>query len=303
MYRFVRNINSNNNGGGEWVKFREISTNSSYCYTMNYYYDEVLSKTYVFFGFTNSFIKIYNLKENSFDAQKQFKTTSHVSSINFIVRCNKNNNSIKNLQQIMHPQYHLKKEQQQNKNKTQTNEIIMDRFIIYTQWNNSIIIGDINTGNIIRECAIPNVSYNYDLCIWNKLPPSLIPHNENINVNEKALMLNSNNNNMSYYLIVASYDNSNNHSINILNFEDLSVILTKKAININDKSSYPSNLLKTKVSSYLSENEKILEESKKEGKGVGSSKFPSNAQEQKYKEVIVQFNYGYGDYSSIYLFE
>ena len=111
---------------------------------------------------------------------------------------NDNNNSIKNLQQIMHPQYHLKKEQQQNKNKTQTNEIITDRFIIYTQYgNNSIIIGDMNTGNIIRQCAIPNISYNCDLCIWNKLPPSLIPHNENIKVNEKALMLNSNNN-MSY---------------------------------------------------------------------------------------------------------
>ena len=202
----------------------------------------------------------------------------------------------------MHPQYHLKKEQQQNKNKTHTNEVIMDRFIIYTQLhNNAIIIGDINTGNIIRECAIPNVYRNNDVCIWNKLPPSLIPHNENINVNEKALMLNSNNN-ISYYLIVASYDdsNNNNHSINILNFE--AVVLTKKAIKINDKNAYPTNLLKTKVSSYLSENEKILEESKKEGKGVGSSKFPSNAQEQKYKEVIVQFN-GDGDYSSIYLFE
>lgn len=266
MYRFISENSTDKNG--KWEQFREINNPANnYCFTINYFHDYTLSKTFILFGFSSHFVKVYNLKDNSWEAQKQFPTTNHVSSINFIIRktSNENNNDNNSLRKTIGVQISKK------------TQISMVRYVIYTQHSsNLVIVGDIDNGTSIKQLPIPNATNNFDLCIWNSIPCSS-SSNSKINNNDKQMS----------YLIVLSYDGNNNNALNIINFEDFSgsVISSKAFHNFN----YPINIIKTKI---LKENENSMMISKNE----------EGKKQKQYKEVIVLFNCN-GQESSIYLYE
>ena len=207
MYKFY--------GNSEWQEFRKIKNpNNKSCFTINYYYDENLAKTMIFFGFSKDFVKIYSISENSWETSKQFKTHGFVFSINFILGPQINNNdSINKLEQISNSNVF--------KNK------IVERFIIYTYKNNNLIIlGDINTGAILKELNVPNVKCIRDLCVWRQI--------SEINGQIRKT-----------YLIAISEIN-----VSIINFEDYSVVYSKD-LSFKENTS----VIKTKVVLDHGENE------------------------------------------------
>ena len=106
-----------------------------FCFTLNFYHDKSVSKSFFFMGFSSSFIKIYDLKSNDWLAQ-QFESKNAVTSINFIFR----------------------KTVKQEK---------MERILIYTQRNNNLIMmANIDTGAIMKQNALPKINHICDLCVW-----------------------------------------------------------------------------------------------------------------------------------------
>jgi len=140
------------------------------CRSINFYYDEILYKTVFFFAFSCSFVKNYDLKVQEW-GKIHFETKSHVSSMNFL---SKKHPSTSNL----------------SKN-------IIDIFLIYTQTNETIIFGDVYSGNIVRKINLKNTSGIYDCCVWMDF------------LSEKT------------YLIIAK---CNINATVILNFEDLEIL-------------------------------------------------------------------------------
>ena len=108
-----------------------------YCCTINFYHDEIRSKSCFSFGFSNSFVKIYDLKSKVW--VKEFESQDAVLSINFVFR----NNSI--------------------------NQEKIEPFMVFTQGNNSIVLADINKGTIIKQVSLQNISCVRDLCVWDPL--------------------------------------------------------------------------------------------------------------------------------------
>lgn len=137
MYSFNE---GNNNNDSKWEFFREIvNPLKQECYTLNFFHDEDLLKTWIFFGFGFSFIKNYQLKSNKF-GDIRFQTENHVTSIQFIFRERKLLGNI-------------------NK---------FERYMIYTQSSiNMIVVANIDDGIIIKKVALENVEFINDLCIWN----------------------------------------------------------------------------------------------------------------------------------------
>ena len=167
------------NGTEKGQLIREIPNPvNQYCYTNNFYHDEIRWKTCLFFAFDSSFVKMYDLKSGAWI--KEFKSETNVSSINFIIR-----NNVKNIVKI-------------------------ERFIVYTQGNNSIIIADIDNGTIIKQVNLTNIWKVRDLCVWDPLKNN--------------------------FLIIAA---QNQNSLKILN-QDLVVIASKEATT----NSVPHNLIK-----------------------------------------------------------
>lgn len=206
MYHFI-----DQNSHGEWEKIRTFnSLSSNYCPMINYFHDDSLSKTYIFFGFYCYFIQMYSLDEDLWENQR-FQTINEVTSINFLVRPKQYNND----------EFFLKKGQNHKL-------MIMEKFIIYTQKkSNLIIVGDIDRGTVVKHIAIPNIQFNIDLCVWNS-----IPRNEII----------KNNKDKRSYLLVISERNDLN-VINAVNFEDFSIV---KTIEFNNDEN-PINVLKTQI--------------------------------------------------------
>ena len=186
------NLHKLNTDGGTQLIRKINNHNNETCITINFYYDDIIEKTVFFFGFTESFIKLYDLKSNSWLKQK-FETKSGVTSINFIL---KNVNKYEKLH-----------------SEDLNNLKIIERFLIYTQNNNLIVIGNIDTGSIIRQVEIPDIEFIYDLCIWNYADSNM------------------------HHLIIATKDKN---SIKILNFDDLHVVFECNEID----NSFPVNLIK-----------------------------------------------------------
>ena len=115
-------------GGGELIKEIE-NQNNKICSPINFFHNESISKTSLFFGFATSFIKIYDLKTDNWLTQ-QFETKYVVTSMNFVV----NDEKIGNL-------------------------------LIYTH-KNWISLANINSGNIIREIDLLHIGEITDLCLW-----------------------------------------------------------------------------------------------------------------------------------------
>ena len=142
---------------GEKTKMREIIYDNSYqhcCFTINFYHDDIYKKTIFCFGFTDSFIKLYDLKLNSW-LKQQFQSVDSITSINFFSK------KIMKYDDI-----------------TKSTLDNSERFIIYTE-KNKISIGNILTGTIIKEIIIPEVNYINDLCLWNSNYFLIATYNEN----------------------------------------------------------------------------------------------------------------------------
>ena len=116
-----------------WELFRKIQNPlNRFCFTINFYYDEISNKTRFFFGFCSSFISIYDFANDKWE-QTEFVTKNVVYSINFF---------FKNIK---------------------TSE--KDSFFIYTHAQN-IIIGNLETKKILRSVELPNVTCICDCCVW-----------------------------------------------------------------------------------------------------------------------------------------
>ena len=134
-------------GKGEII--REIkNTDRNYCYTINFFHDAFYSKTCIFFGFSHSFIGMFDLKSEIFT--KKFQTVANVTSINFIFKNPNDKEKIK-------------------------------RFLLYGQLNNLIIIANIDTGSIIKQVALPNITFLYDICLWDMIKGYVIIPTSNKN--------------------------------------------------------------------------------------------------------------------------
>jgi len=143
LYKKIRDCNTNED---KWELFRKIATpyDNKNCFTLNFYEDEIDRKTRFFFGFSSSYIGIYDLKANSWE-KTDFETENRVNCIKFLFR-NINSNKSTSLNE--------------SENK-------IEPFLIYCLNTNNLIIGNIKTRKIVRKIEINNVSHIYDCCIWN----------------------------------------------------------------------------------------------------------------------------------------
>ena len=116
---------------GELMRVLSLNDNK-YCATIAYFYDKMLSKTFLLFGISKIGIKLYDLKHNL--CVKQFKNTTHVNSLNFI--------KLKNYELYDH--------------------------IIYTNQTGQIYLANIKEGEILIEKKLENSVRIWDLCIWNE---------------------------------------------------------------------------------------------------------------------------------------
>ena len=160
--------------------FRKIANPvNNCCYTINYCYDEIERKTCFFFGFSKSYVGMYDLKFDKWE-KTEFETTGDVSSMNFLFRKKNSTSSISlmNLDQ-------------------------RERFLIYSQWNKTLVIANIDTRKIVRTIDLKDVSSIADCCVWNTYQ----------------------NNSQSKYVIVTTKDSN---SIQILDFDNFNVLFIKK---------------------------------------------------------------------------
>ena len=118
---------------------------NKYCCSMNFYYDYSLEKTRFLFGFSKSYVKIYDFKSDSW-IPEEFETQSYVTSINFLSKKVKRIND--------------------------TDKI--DYFLIYTQGNNIITLANLQRGNIIKQIKLSNIECIRDLCLWKDLDKKYI---------------------------------------------------------------------------------------------------------------------------------
>ena len=141
------------------------------CFTTSFFHEESIKKTLIFLGFSKSFIKIYDLQSNNW-LEQEFETNTDISSINFITQ----------------------KETNQN-------------LIMFTQWNNIIVLADILTGDIFKKISISVVECIFDLCMWDTKPNYVLiaTYNENC---IKVL-------DMTNFKIVGSLQTSSHRPINV----------------------------------------------------------------------------------------
>ena len=177
---FEDNMENTSNNEDKWEIFRKIlNPTKNFCFTMNFYHDELLKKTIFYFGFSESFIALYDFKNEQWEGEKHiFPTTDRVNSINFIFMKNKFSCGLKN------------------------NENVKNGYLVYTQENNEVIVGDIKNRKIERKVELKDVSCIYDCHFWG-------------------------NNSEKNYLIVATYS-VKLKSIQILDFDTLNVLFVKK---------------------------------------------------------------------------
>lgn len=190
MYRYSKN-NKKKNMEGLWEKFREIEGLGKRCFKINYFYDEIASKTYVFFGFDKIPMMIYQLKENSWDKSKLFPTdkNSDIISINFLFMSNSSNRN--------------------------------QKYVIYTQYGSNFInICDIDNGNIVQKFAIPNTCSNNDLLVWN--------HSNQPNMQQSKKTTTSS---PIYLIVASmENDDKGKGSVNILSLEEDMELIWRKSL-------------------------------------------------------------------------
>ena len=188
----------------KWEPFREFSNTegkSNECGTIDFYSDETNKKMRFLLGLSSSYIGIYDLKAN-FIEETELETKNEVTSLNF---------------------FSLKK------NPKDPNCTQIDNFLIYTQYNETLIVGDLNTRKIIRKKDFEEETKIFDCCVWNARK-----------TNSKSPI---------YILIAKSKPNS----IQVLDFENLNVLF------IRENYACPINLTK-----FLQKQDEAKEESYEE---------------------------------------
>lgn len=116
-----------NFNGVEVIREFENPFSSKCC--LNFHYDEINYKTNLFFGFSDSFIKIYDLKSKNW-LEQSFLTQKDVLTIIFF--------------------------------KNKANETI----IVYTEESNRITFANTHNGKIIKVLQIPHIYIIPDICEW-----------------------------------------------------------------------------------------------------------------------------------------
>lgn len=134
--------------GNIWIKHKELMPQSpELCTMINFYYDEFLKKNFYFFAFAKSCVQMYDFNYNLWNDHLKFPTDEIVTSLNIF-----------------------------SKKPNSSSEIIIeevekkDFFVLYTQLNSIVFVGDIQKGTIILKKELPYPKPNiYDLCIWRNL--------------------------------------------------------------------------------------------------------------------------------------
>ena len=192
LYRRVNESIFSN--GLKWELFRKIANPlKKHCYTINFHYDEALSKTRFYFGFSQKFIAIYDLKTNKWETT-DFETKDRVNSIEFFFR--KRMMTVASFTSL----YSVE-------NQT-------EGFVIYSQYNRTLVIGNLETRQIVRKIEFPHVCKILDCYVWNS------PHDNYIGET---------------YLVMVTREKN---SIQIIDFDSLNVLFIKKF------EQYPINLVK-----------------------------------------------------------
>ena len=101
--------------------------------TINYYYDEILQKTSLFLGL-RSIIGLWDLKTSVLIHSLPIK--SSVTSIRFLLDF--------------------------------SNFAMPEKLLIFSQNNNLVTIANIDNFTLVKQVALYNVQYIYDLCIWRR---------------------------------------------------------------------------------------------------------------------------------------
>lgn len=104
------------------------------CYSVNFYYDEDSKKTKLFFGFSKSYVKLYDIKGDLWP-RLEFPTQNDVNSINFT--------------------YREKKDYK-----------ILIMFLIFTQNNNQISFVNMEDGFSLKTLVLRNILFVPDLVDW-----------------------------------------------------------------------------------------------------------------------------------------
>ena len=139
--------NIGKNSHDHWILLRTINkpiSNYSGAIVFNYFYDETSKKTRFYFGFSREYIAAYDLKTDSW-RKTELKLKDDVTSLNFIYK-----------RKIRNSSYALDEESHLNK-----------WFFIYIEdRSNSLIVGSVETGKLVRKIELENVYLIYDCCVW-----------------------------------------------------------------------------------------------------------------------------------------
>ena len=106
-------------------------------YSTNFFYDENKLRTRLFFGFSHSFIKSYDLKANTW-CEQQFETKCSVSCLNFIL-----------------------------KRSVKFGEEKIENLMIYQMDAGALALANVDTGIILKTLHLPEDMIFCDFCIWN----------------------------------------------------------------------------------------------------------------------------------------
>ena len=119
------------NGDNAGTKIRDIPNPIlKNCSSMDFYYDEILSKCFIVCGFKDC-IKIYDLLLATWFSE--FKVDSYVTSLKILMK--KEKGIIKNL-------------------------------LLFNSGMNSIFLCDLSNSQVISQILIPQIKYVYDISIW-----------------------------------------------------------------------------------------------------------------------------------------
>ena len=113
----------------------------TFCWSMNYYYNENLSKCFIVFGFRGC-IKVYELATGTW--QKEYKTEdSDVLSLEIF----------------------------QRKERKPNGQMAINYYLIVGLWgkNNNLMFCDLSNSGVISKISVPNTEYINDVSIWSCL--------------------------------------------------------------------------------------------------------------------------------------
>ena len=125
----------------EPIFIKKIDYKDLQCNIVNFYYDDILKKTRIFFSFSDFCIRFYDFASNSW-LEQGFGASNYITYLN----------SFSTTKSLEGPN---------NDNLTK-----VERYLIFSD-KNTISIGNIETRMIVIKKTISDVEFINDLCIWN----------------------------------------------------------------------------------------------------------------------------------------